>query len=267
MARVLVGNIKGAPGDAGVSPTIDAVKVNGVTTLTIKDAEGTEEVQIADGANGKDGADGAPGAEGKDGADGPAGADGKSAYAYAQDGGYAGTEEEFAEKLAEEAPKAFYVTVTVDETSGYTADKTLDEIKAAYDAGRAVYCLAEVDGFQMIHGLVTFIEEEGYSAAFFTSPVLSGIITSVIIDTETVAVSTEEISQMESLVIRIGNSTVTYNGTAGKLLNVQSLKNPNALTINGTTYDGSEAVDFTDTINAMINTKLSAIGVAEEGAY
>lgn len=55
------------------------------------------------GDKGSTGADGAPG---KDGADGSPGADGKSAYSYAVDGGYTGTEEEFAEKLAEEMPAA-----------------------------------------------------------------------------------------------------------------------------------------------------------------
>lgn len=39
---------------------------------------------------------------GETGATGAAGAAGKSAYAYAQDGGYTGTEEQFAAKLAEE---------------------------------------------------------------------------------------------------------------------------------------------------------------------
>ena len=42
--------------------------------------------------------------KGKAGATGPAGADGKSAYAYAVEGGYTGTETEFAAKLAEEMP-------------------------------------------------------------------------------------------------------------------------------------------------------------------
>ena len=51
-------------------------------------------------ANGEDGQDGAPGADGKDGENGQDGAPGKSAYAYAQEGGYSGTEEEFAEMLA-----------------------------------------------------------------------------------------------------------------------------------------------------------------------
>ena len=49
------------------------------------------------------------------------GADGKSAYQYAQDGGYTGTETEFAEKLAEEIP-------TVDDTltqSGQAADASV----------------------------------------------------------------------------------------------------------------------------------------------
>lgn len=44
------------------------------------------------------------GADGQPGANGAPGADGKSAYAYAVEGGYTGTEAEFAAKLAEELP-------------------------------------------------------------------------------------------------------------------------------------------------------------------
>ena len=54
------------------------------------------------GATGPKGDTGATGAQGPAGATGPAGADGKTAYAYAVEGGYTGTEGEFAEKLAEE---------------------------------------------------------------------------------------------------------------------------------------------------------------------
>lgn len=56
-----------------------------------------------EGLRGKDGADGQPGKDGEDGKDGEPGkdgADGKTAYAYAQEAGFTGTEEEFAEKLA-----------------------------------------------------------------------------------------------------------------------------------------------------------------------
>lgn len=56
------------------------------------------------GAAGSDGQDGDPGADGKDGANGKDGADGKSAYQYAKEGGYTGTETEFAEKLAKDIP-------------------------------------------------------------------------------------------------------------------------------------------------------------------
>ena len=47
---------------------------------------------------------GQAGADGRDGADGQPGADGKSAYQYAVEGGYTGTEEAFAAKLSKEMP-------------------------------------------------------------------------------------------------------------------------------------------------------------------
>lgn len=52
------------------------------------------------GDPGENGAPGIQGIPGNPGGPGPAGEDGKSAYAYAQEGGYTGTEEEFAEMLA-----------------------------------------------------------------------------------------------------------------------------------------------------------------------
>lgn len=58
------------------------------------------------GETGPQGPKGDTGATGPKGATGPAGADGKSAYAYAVEGGYTGTETEFAAKLAEEMPEA-----------------------------------------------------------------------------------------------------------------------------------------------------------------
>lgn len=43
-----------------------------------------------------------------------------------------------------------------------------------------------------------------------------------------------------------------------------ALKNPSALTVSGTTYDGSSTVDITDIINSLIDEKL---GVIENGSY
>ena len=95
------------------------------------------------GDKGDKGADGAPGAKGDKGDTGPTGpqgikgdtgatgADGKSAYQYAQEGGYTGTETEFAKKLASGA-----LIVTITENNGtLSADKSYIEIRDAILAG------------------------------------------------------------------------------------------------------------------------------------
>lgn len=56
------------------------------------------------GPVGPQGPQGEQGPQGIQGETGPTGADGKSAYRYAQDGGYIGTEAEFVAKLAQEMP-------------------------------------------------------------------------------------------------------------------------------------------------------------------
>ena len=76
------------------------------------------------------------------------GEDGKTAYAYAQDGGYTGTEAEFAAKLASDS-EPLVVTLSGNDTDGYTADKTVAEIYAARNAGRDVYMVGGVVTYQL----------------------------------------------------------------------------------------------------------------------
>ncbi|MEF2699891.1 MAG: hypothetical protein U0N08_01825 [Oscillospiraceae bacterium] len=129
---------KGDDGDPGKAPIIGSNgnwyewdDAAGTYTDTGKPSRGEKGETGAAGADGNDGRDGTDGitptigengnwylgdtdtgkpSRGKDGATGATGAtgekgaDGKSAYAYAVDGGYTGTEEEFAAKLAEEMP-------------------------------------------------------------------------------------------------------------------------------------------------------------------
>lgn len=64
--------------------------------------QGEQGIQGPQGETGPQGEKGDTGAQGPQGETGPAGADGKSAYAYAVDGGYTGTELEFKDKLAAE---------------------------------------------------------------------------------------------------------------------------------------------------------------------
>ena len=68
------------------------------------------------------------------GAAGTPGANGKSAYKYAVEGGYTGTETEFAEKLAS---GTMFVTIT-DNNGTLSADKTFLEIRDAILAGISV---------------------------------------------------------------------------------------------------------------------------------
>ena len=89
-------------------------------------------------SRGEKGDTGEKGEKGDTGATGATGADGKSAYSYAQDGGYTGTEAEFAAKLAAESiDKAlFVVNLTTTDGVTFSADKTFEEITQAYNEGK-----------------------------------------------------------------------------------------------------------------------------------
>ena len=172
----------GKNGTDGYSPTANVTQNDNGAKITITDKNGTTTATIT---NGKDGADGEPGPAGEDGgyyapavdddgnltwtasksgmpavssanikgpkgyagADGQPGADGKSAYQYAQEGGYAGTEEEFAEKLAEEMPDALPnpnpLTFTGAVTGSYdgSAPLTVEMPSGGSVMGGCTFCL------------------------------------------------------------------------------------------------------------------------------
>lgn len=90
-------------------------------------------------------------------ADGEVGT-GKTAYEYALEGGYTGTEEEFAKKLAAELPTALYVGLTVSD-SGFAADKTSAQIEEAYRNGRQICCLVPYDEAYLCIPMVARISE------------------------------------------------------------------------------------------------------------
>lgn len=108
------GQFDGAPGKDGTdggyyAPSVDddgnltwtasADNMPAVIGANIKGPQGDTGPQ---GPQGDKGDTGATGAQGPAGADGQPGSDGKSAYQYAVEGGYTGTEAEFATKLAAE---------------------------------------------------------------------------------------------------------------------------------------------------------------------
>ena len=115
----------GSDGQDGVPPLVSVSEITGGHRVSIQDADGTSSFDVMDGKDGADGQDGKDGQSGAAGADGitptigangnwyvgqtdtgvaATGHDGKSAYQYAVEGGYTGTEEAFAAKLAKEMP-------------------------------------------------------------------------------------------------------------------------------------------------------------------
>ena len=111
----LVPTDPGGDGKDGFSPIVNATETADGYRIDITDAEGTESITLR---HGKDGSDGAPGKDGSDGAPGPAGPTGKTAYQYAQDGGYTGTEAEFAAKLAQEIPAPYTLPTASADVKG-----------------------------------------------------------------------------------------------------------------------------------------------------
>ena len=81
------GNVTGGgvaiKGDDGFSPIVSVEAIEGGHRVSITDAEGIDTFELKNGTDGKDG---------------------KSAYEYAKEGGYSGTEAEFAQKIAKEIP-------------------------------------------------------------------------------------------------------------------------------------------------------------------
>ena len=103
------------------------------------------------GPQGPQGDIGPQGPKGDTGATGATGADGKSAYSYAQDGGYTGTEGEFAAKLAaEKLPNPYPLTFTgaVNETYDGSSTKTIT-IPSGGGGGGALAGLSIADNYDI----------------------------------------------------------------------------------------------------------------------
>lgn len=132
--------LKGDPGADGgyYQPSV----TDGVLSWTPSKG-GMPSVPASD-VRGPAGQDGQPG---KDGADGAPGSPGKTAYQYAQDGGYKGTEAEFAQKMAQEIPEPYTLPVaTADRLGGVMVGNGLnvDEAGRVSVKPEGMYELIEV---------------------------------------------------------------------------------------------------------------------------
>ena len=200
------------------------------------------------GQQGPKGEKGDTGPQGPKGDTGSAGANGKSAYQYAVESGYTGTETEFAKKLAS---GTIIVTIT-DNNGTLSADKTFLEIRDAIFAGIPVYVSYDGFGYPVIAVAADALYFGTFQGDSGDASNGAAIVTIMI-----------EITQ---------NGEV--NDFSAQIDIPKTLPNPNAITFTGAvtgSYDGSAAMTVnipsavTDAhINSLIDTKL---GVIENGSY
>ena len=173
---------------------------------------------------------------------GDPGAAGKSAYQYAVEGGYTGTETEFAEKLAS---GALIVHVT-DNNGTLSADKSYVEILGAIIAGIPVL----VDYYGTDLTLIAISDSLFFGTSMCTKDDIGAMVSTTMIE-------------------------ITLNGEVNDIsATVETMPNPNAITFTGAvtgSYDGTAPMSVkipsavTDAhINSLIDTKL---GVIENGSY
>ena len=200
----------------------------------------------ATGPQGPQGETGPAGPKGDKGDNGDKGADGKSAYQYAQDGGYTGTEAEFAEKMAQE------------QLTGTIGTLTPTQVYDAVSAGIPV----KVQYFDDTYGVLSF-------TAFNVAESLNMIVSQTIAYYHGAFILAELLGDKSS-----NEWGFTATALAQKTDIPSALPNPNALTFTGAvtgSYNGAAPMNVKipsavtdDHINSLIDTKL---GVIENGAY
>jgi hypothetical protein len=185
---------------------------------------------------------------------------GKTAYAYAQDGGYTGTEEEFAAKLAE------------GPLIGMTTEITPTQVADATAAGRNVVVMYPDKTFG-VFGFTAFDVQVSLELVYSSAILMYSGMYAVVeligdLNSNTwqpfVIQQVATINNIPTKVSQLTNDSEYMTLDWYQFIAPTALKNPSALTINGVSYDGSSAVDMTEKVNALIDAKLSAITNAEE---
>ncbi|MBQ7873766.1 MAG: hypothetical protein IJ306_01195, partial [Oscillospiraceae bacterium] len=143
-----------------------------------------------------------------------------------------------------EPGKNLVVRITGSDEDGYTADKTFEEIKAAYDSEVGVYCLGS-------SSTITVPLHETYMPLNFINGayiVFTGMTWDYTQKERNYV--TQYIFEFE---IKPDNTVSFYYGEQAVL------PNPAAMSINGESYDGKTEKDFTEAINTMIGDSLTDI--------
>ena len=175
-------------------------------------------------SRGEKGDTGANGPQGPKGDTGATGANGKSAYSYAQDGGYTGTEAEFAAKLAAESiDKALYVVnITQNSDGRLSADKTYDEIVQVYNEGKYNIVAAMWGSYVYIMPLLTIAESSALFSVTFDNNAIRITITSdnrVLMQVTQLATKNSKLPNPHPLTFT-GAVSETYDGSSAKTIEI-----------------------------------------------
>lgn len=198
------------------------------STDTGKPSRGATGAKGDKGDKGDKGSAGPQGIQGPQGERGPAGATGaagKSAYKYAQEGGYTGTETEFAAKLAQEQLTGTIWTLTP--TQVYDAVSAGVPVKVQYTDD--TYGLLSFTTFNIAESLSMIVAQAiVYYGGVYILAELGGNIQAgnwftkftVLAEKADIPTVPSALKNPNALTIKIGSTTVTYDGSTAETVEI-----------------------------------------------
>lgn len=153
---------------------------------------------------------------------GPTGADGKSAYRYAVEGGYTGTKEEFAAKLAQEP----LIGTTNDLTPKQVYDAVSAGIPVKVQYTDSTYGLLSFTAFNVAESLSTIVSQTivYYNGVYILAELFGnksngiwGFMTTTLAEKKDIP---SKLPNPNALTIKIGSTTVTYDGSTAQTVTI-----------------------------------------------
>lgn len=180
---------------------------------------------------------------------GPQGPDGKSAYQYAQDGGYIGTEVDFAEKLAQ-TPLVGHTTAITPSQVRNAVESSRDVIIMYTDKTFGLFAFTAFDinvNVELVFSSAILQYNGMYAVVELIGDTTTNTWQFVVQQMATINDIPTNVSQLENDSGFLTKAPVTSvnNQTGAVNINIPTaLPNPKTLTINGKSYNGSSDVNL-----------------------
>lgn len=198
----------GTNGVDGHSPVVTATKVDGVTTIKV---DGANIATINDGVNGTNGKTPIKGTD----------------YWTASD----------KQEIIDDIQPAFYIDLE-GEYGSYQCPVSLEDIKAAYEAGKSLYCRCRMGSYTATLPLFIpvplantwiFSGSGALSAMSFAAQAFTVAISSSGVQAEDVTLALKSdiptvLPSPNALTVTSGSNSVTYDGSADKIIDIPSVE-------------------------------------------